>query len=129
MCIVYVAWHMVDVHAVLWSLSMWCGIYDIKHMHMNEYLLRPKLSQKGSSWLIHFLLVHSKLNKRHGRTIYHAPCSLIQVTAGLSGAYLCGETHGEGEGWFSRNHGSQAQMWTLPMAVASPQCGSGHTSR
>lgn len=39
MCIVFVAWHMVDVHAVLWSLSMWCGIYDIKHMHMNEYLL------------------------------------------------------------------------------------------
>lgn len=70
----------------VWSLSMWCGTYGIKHVHMNDYVLWLNTEQKGSSWLLHFLLAHSTLNKRHGRTIYHVLCSVIQATTGLSGA-------------------------------------------
>lgn len=105
-CIVFGMWY-------VWSFSMWCGICGMQYMHMNKCLLWLKIQQKGSSCSLHFLLVHNKPNKRHGRTICHAPFSVMHVTTGPTGAYLCGETHKGGEGLV------QQEPWIPGSNVAS----------
>lgn len=110
--------HVGDVHAV--CVVSVCVVWYIRYKsytHGWTSAVAKARTKRKFIWL-HFLLMYSKLNKRHGRTIHHAPCSVIQVTPGLGGAYLSVETPGGGEGML------QQEPWVSGSNAAS-SCGCG----